>query len=180
MGGEAEWDFDVPTHDARPQVLSFLLLAGSRQNVVPPAAEFFIGLRRRPSFLPYSCILNRSPFSFHPCFSFFNGFHWGKFISFFVRTKKETNQRKKTAGQSCSALLRFAMADGLKLASLRQSSHNSRHHSPPHPFGPAGLRMAGELNGILTFVREKRSLRRSDREVSHYYEEKWCRLRRIL
>ena len=84
-------------------------------------------------------------------FLFFNGFHWGKFISFFVRTKKETNQRKKTAGQSCSALLRFSTAGSSKLASLKQSSCLIRLRSSPHPFGPAGLRMAGELNGILKF-----------------------------
>ena len=86
-----------------------------------------------------------------PCFCFsMDSIGGSSFLSLSGQRKKRTKERKPPA-QSCSALLRFSTAGSSKLASLKQSSCLIRLRSSPHPFGPAGLRMAGELNGILKF-----------------------------
>lgn len=87
---------------------------------------------------------------------FSNRFHG--FVSFFVPTKNETNQRMKTAGQSCPALLRFTAAGSSKLAT------------------DLGLGMARELYHVVTFICRKRGIRCDDCTHSHCYDEKGGRI----
>ena len=132
-----------------------------------PHGPLLVGFKRRPGSLHDFCIANKIPLAFHPFF-FFQWIPLGEvhfactctvLASILCPDKERNEPKKENRRPSCSALLRFLAADGLKLATLKQSSHNSRRHSPlgmlldPHstPAGPAGLRMAGELYRVVTF-----------------------------
>ena len=63
-----------------------------------PSADILVVLKRRMGFSTLSYVRYMSPLVFHPCFSFFNGFHWGTSFRLYLHGFREYSlavQRKK-------------------------------------------------------------------------------------